>query len=101
MAHPKAVPLDLGGTTRHLLYDINAFCALRDAGVDAFQLDDTALADPRVVRTLVWAGLLAETPDLTAKDVGAWIFPENLKAVAEAFTRAFQRALGQELADPS
>ncbi len=47
MAHPKAVPLELGGQTRHLLYDMNALCALRDNGVDAFTLGEEELKDPQ------------------------------------------------------
>lgn len=100
MAHPKAVPVELGGTTRHLVYDFNALCRLRDEGVDAFKLDDTSLGDPRTIRALVWAGLLAESPDLTVTEVGGWLDMSNLPTVAQAFTKAFERSTKQETADP-
>ena len=50
MAHPKAVPMTLGGQTRHLVYDFNALCRLRDIGVDAFKLDESGMEDPRILR---------------------------------------------------
>ena len=100
MAHPKAVPVHLGGQDRHLLYDFNALCALRDVGVDAFELTDAKLADPRVIRHLVWGGLLHEVPDLAVQDVGRWIDLSNLKDVATAFTKAFERSTQREVVDP-
>lgn len=100
MAHPKAVPIALGGATRHLVYDMNALCALRDEGVDAFSLGDSDLTDPRVVRKLVWAGLLQETPDETLANVGAMIDLSNLAEVGTAFTKAFEKSTKRELDDP-
>lgn len=96
MAHPKAVPLELGGTTRHLVYDMNALCALRDVGVDAFTLTEGQLTDPRVVRSLIWAGLKLESPDLTPEQVGSWIDLSNLVDVGQAFTQAFERSTQRE-----
>lgn len=100
MAHPKAVPVDLGGQTRHVLYDINALCALMDEGVDTTTLTDDLLKDPRVVRKLVWAGLLHESPDVTLHQVGEWIDFSNLMDVAQAFTKAFERAAQRRIPDP-
>ena len=100
MAHPKAVPVTLGGLTRHLVYDFNALCRLRDDGVDAFKLGEGQMDDPRIIRSLIWAGLLEENPDLTPQDVGKWIDMSNLPVVAQAFIDAFQRATQQENADP-
>lgn len=62
MAHPKAVPLELGGQTRHLLFDFAAICPLRDRGIDAMNLQDEQLLDPRVIRDIVWAGIRYEFP---------------------------------------
>ena len=100
MAHPKAVPVTLGGQTRHLVYDFNALCRLRDVGVDAFKLDEGQMEDPRVIRALLWAGLLEESPDVTVEQVGGWLDLSNLASAAHAFTDAFQRSAKQELADP-
>lgn len=100
MAHPKAVPVLLGGETRHLVYDFNALCVLRDHGVDAFALEDSALGDPRVIRKLVWAGLLNESPGLTLDEVGSWMDFSNLADVAHAFTKAFERATQREIPSP-
>ena len=98
--HPKAVPVQLDGQTKHLVYDINALCRLRDIGCDAFKLDEAALGDPRTVRALVWAGLLEECPDVTLEQVGSWIDLANLPAVAHAFTKGFERSTQTELGDP-
>lgn len=99
MAHPKAVPLELNGA-KFLVYDFNALCTLRDEGVDAFKLKDEDLEDPRVIRKLVWAGLLSEHPQTSLEQVGSWIDLSNLKEVAEAFTKAFERATQRELPSP-
>ena len=100
MAHPKAVPVELGGQTRHLVYDLNALCRLRDEGVGFDKLNEQDMADPRLVRKLVWAGLLEENPDLTLDAVGKWIDLQNLATVAGAFTDAFAKSVGTELGDP-
>lgn len=100
MAHPKAVPVALGGLTRHLVYDMNALCALRDEGVDALALGDTDLTDPRVMRKLVWAGLRQENADVTLAQVGEWIDLSNLAEVGTAFTKAFERSTKREQDDP-
>lgn len=99
MAHPKAEPLDLNGA-KYLLYDFNALCALRDEGVDAFTLKDGDLTDPRVIRKLIWAGLLHGTPDVTLAQVGSWMDFSNLTETADAFTRAFEKATQRDLPSP-
>lgn len=95
--HPKAVALDLGGQTRYLVYDFNALCALKDNGVDALSLNEEQMTDPRTIRALIWAGLLASEPSVTLKDVGGWMDPGNLAEVAEAFRKAMEKALQREL----
>lgn len=95
--HPKSVPVELGGQTRSLVYDFNALCALRDSGVDALSLTEEQMTDPRTIRALIWAGLLESEPSVTLKDVGGWMDPGNLKAVAEAFRKAMEKALKREL----
>lgn len=99
MAHPKAVPLDLDGA-KYLVYDFNALCALREEGVDAFTLQDGDLTDPRVIRKLIWAGLLHGCPGVTLTQVGSWLDLSNLTAVAEAFTQAFQKSTQRDLPSP-
>ena len=100
MAHPKAVPLELNGETHYLVYDFTALCALREVGVDAFDLTDQKLTDPRVIRSLVTAGLQCEHPGVTEAQVGKWIDLSEIAAVASAFTQAFERSTKRELADP-
>lgn len=99
MAHPKAVPLDLNGD-KYLVYDFNALCSLRDEGVDAFTLKDADLLDPRVIRKLIWAGLLHHSPNVTLNEVGSWIDLSNLTEIAEAFTQAFEKATKREIPSP-
>lgn len=100
MAHPKAVPVVLGGQTRHLVYDLSALCALRDEGVKFEELSDEHFRDPRLIRKLLWAALLEENPDLTLRDVGGWVDLENFADVVGATTQAFIKSSGQELSDP-
>lgn len=98
MAHPKAVPLVLGGMTRYLVYDLSALCALRDEGIEYDKLQDADFTDPRLTRKLLWAALQAEHPDVTLLQAGAWVDLENIGAVMQATTKAFLRSSGQELA---
>lgn len=95
--HRKSVAVELGGQTRHLVYDFNALCALKDNGVDALSLDEAQMTDPRTIRALIWAGLLESDPNVTLKDVGGWMDPGNLGEVADAFRKAMEKALQREI----
>ncbi len=99
MAHPKAVPLTLDGP-KSLVYNFNTLCTLRDEGVDAFTLQDGDLTDPRVIRKLIWAGLLHDHPEVTLEQVGSWIDLSNLTEVANAFTEAFKKSTQRDLPSP-
>lgn len=109
----KRVAVELGGATRHLVYDFNAFAAMEEETGREFGLlfDDLLSAvmatkpnpdDPdgepiraarmpkaSLVRTMVWAGLLHEAPSLTVREVGSWLHTNNLPAVVSAMTQAF------------
>ena len=97
MAHPKAVPLVLGGVTRYLVYDLSALCALREEGVEYDKLKDEDFTDPRLTRKLLWAALLAEQPEVTLDQAGRWVDLENIGTVMQATTKAFLKSSGQEL----
>lgn len=69
------VPITIDGRTRHLRYDLNALAAVEErlnlGGIGEVQglLQQISV---RTLRTLLWAGLLHESPDLEEREVGSW-----------------------------
>ena len=98
--HPKSVTLSLHGTTYTLLYNLGAVCALRDRGVDAFNLTVEMLTDPRTIRTLLWGGLRKYHPDVTEDALGDLLDLSDLPEVALAFTDALRKASTKEIVGP-
>jgi hypothetical protein len=92
------VGIEIGGRRRTLRYDLNALATLEEKlGLSISQLDHTTLG-VRAIRSLIWAGLVGEEPELTETDVGAWIGPGAL-AITTAMTKvgeALKEALGGE-----
>lgn len=88
------VSVDLGGQTRHLLYDLNALCTLKAQGINLLApSDDKDTEDPVVLRALLWAGFLHETPTLTVEQVGRWVTMERIGELAETFAVALTGSL--------
>ena len=100
MSHPKSVDVPIKGTTYTLLYNLGAICALRDKGVDAFNLTAETLTDPRTIRTLLWGGLRKYHPEVTEEQLGDLLDLSDLPEVAEAFTEALRKASTKEIAGP-
>ena len=98
--HPKAVDFPLQGTTYTLLYNLGAVCALRERGVDAFNLTADILTDPRTIRTLLWGGLRKYHPEMTEEVLGDLLDLSDLPDAALAFTEALRKASTKEIVGP-
>jgi hypothetical protein len=93
MSIPKVkVPITLGGATRNLVMDYNAWCEVEKlTGKNPFAEDASFdLQSPNNIRVMLWAGLRHEAPTLTLDQVGVWLneteggFTMGLVAVAQA-----------------
>lgn len=86
---------DFGGRDRYIRYDANALAALGERlGIKIrlghFQEDLMGTPLPlSAVRTLVWAGLIHEDPELKEQEVGSWLDDENVGEVMDAFFSRF------------
>lgn len=91
----SGVKVTLGGRQRTLRYDLNALAELEEAtGTSLAELQSKTVG-LRFLRALVWAGLLHQEPDLTQREVGAWIDGENLQEVQDAAVKALTAAFSQ------
>ncbi len=69
-----SIPLDLGGKTRQLRFDINAAVTYeRTMGKSIRHILDQADPSDEERLTLVWCCLLTEEEGLTRKQVGTWL----------------------------
>lgn len=89
------VKLNLGGKERQLRYDLNAIAELGDRleiriRLAHFEKDlMNVMLPPSAIRTLIWAGLIADEPDLTEKEVGSWVTQDNFMEVLTGFFGLF------------
>ena len=91
----NTVTLELGGRARRLKYDLNAIAEigerlgitvrLSNLGGDLLERE----LPLKAVRTILWAGLVHEDPDLTEEKVGSWVDQDNLQEVMERFFGLF------------
>ena len=102
----KTIKLVLGGKERRLSYDLNSIAEigerlnirvrLSSLGADLMERE----LPLRALRTLLWAGLVHEEPDLTEEEVGAWVTLDNVQEVTEYFFELFGgTGLGPTLTD--
>lgn len=91
----KGTRISLGGKERELRYDLNAIAEIGDRlgltiRLAHFQEDlmDAPLS-LSAVRTVLWAGLIHAEPDLTEKEVGAWVDQDNITEVFVVFSSLF------------
>lgn len=99
-AHPKAVPIELGGRTRYLLFTLGAFAKMDREGIAPYTLTDEMLRQPRWQQVALWAGLTTDDPTLTLDEVGTWVDLENFATVMLKVTEAFTRSAGQTIRGP-
>lgn len=105
----KAVSIELGGKTRKLVLDFNAYATIEEH-TNQFFGDALAafVSQPRahLVRLVVFAALRTTDPQVTLEDVGSWITTDNFpyvgEKVAELLNLYFERrqSEGQAEANP-
>lgn len=94
------VAVHLGGQTRHLLYDLNALCELKGQGINLLAANqDKDTEDPTVLRALLWAGFLHETPDLRVEQVGRWVTMDRIAELADTFALALSGSVQPQSPD--
>ena len=83
-----------------MLYDFNALIELEELygdmqsvfeGLESFRM--------KVIRDMVWAGLLHEDEGVTPRDVGKMLHPGNIAGVAEKITEAIYLSLPEAEAE--
>ena len=102
----RTVTIHLGGKDRELRYDLNAIAAIGDRLKLSGRLNDLAadlLGKPlplSALRTILWAGLICDQPDLTEEEVGSWVDLDNFAEVWERFFTLFRGKLSESAARP-
>lgn len=92
----KPIPITLD-KPRTLLYDFNAFIELEEIYGDvSTALEGLEKLKIKVVRDMIWAGLLHEDENLTPKQVGKMLHPSNIEEVAYKIAEA----IGVSLPEP-
>lgn len=82
---------------RSLCYDLNALIALEEIdGTVNEVMEKLQKGSLKAVRSLLWAGLLREDPDITMQQVGAMIDMNSLPIIAEAITKAVEGAMPEQ-----
>jgi hypothetical protein len=75
---------------------LNSLIALEEScGLSLLKLEG-AEKSPRLLRDLLWAGLIHEDADLTREAVGGLVGMVELANLWDAVTRALEAALGEE-----
>ena len=90
------VPVMLGGVERGLLYTNRALKAIQRAtGKNPFDAREWGdlMRDPDGLATLLWAGLLHESPDLSVDQVDDWILLPRTNYYVERLWYAYRDAL--------
>ena len=87
---------------RRLVYDFNALSALEDQiGKSALEEATWAALSAKDIRAFVWAGLLADDPEITLVEVGAMLDVSNLDYLGDKLSEAFGEALKKPGAESS
>ena len=99
----RTVTIELGGKERELRLDLNAIAAICDKLKLTGRLNNLAedlLGKPlpvSAIRTLLWAALIWNDPDLTEEEVGSWVDLDNFAEVWESFFTLFRgKLLGKD-----
>lgn len=91
------VPIQLGQETRHLLVTFEALLLLEEKTGKSVLLGgvfDELKANE--VKLMTWGALKWQNPDLSLKEVGRWIHPNNLPEVLNKVTEAWSKGIGVE-----
>lgn len=94
----KSVPITLqDGKERHLRFTLNALAELEDrygSVEEAFKKVEGGTSI-KALRTVIWAGLIWEDPDITEQDVGNLIDIAYMQEMIEALGGAFEADMPQ------
>lgn len=86
---PITIELD---KERSLLLDLNAMAEFEDAtGKNMFKIGENFSA--RDLRAMLWACLVHEDEELTEKQVGKMITPDNIKYVEEKLGEVYEKQM--------
>lgn len=92
---------------RTLVLSFNALCRAEEVTGINFLMGDFTFSSVRVLRALVWAGLIHEDPSLTLEGVGDMIEEAGTDNVGNAIIEAYAKAMpdanikeGEEDEDP-
>ncbi|MCY8048446.1 gene transfer agent family protein [Bacillus haynesii] len=81
----------LGDKEYSLRYDLNALVELEDRmGVPLSEMGEMKITI-RTVRSMLWAGVLHENPDVTEEELGKYVDMENLEDIQGAISEAFSK----------
>ena len=95
----RTVTIHLGGRDRELRYDLNAIALIGEKLELSGRLNDLAadlLGKPlplSALRTILWAGLVWDEPDLDEHKVGSWVDMDNVGEVWDRFFTLFRDRL--------
>ncbi len=96
----KGIPIELGGKTRYLKFDLNAFANLEEMYGDIEQaMNALEKGSIKAIRAILWAGLTHEFLDengnttLTEREVGGWFDITDLSALSGTIGEAFKDAI--------
>ena len=93
MSLPRVkVPLRLD-RERTLILSFNALCRAEEVTGINFLMGEFTFSSVRVMRALVWSGLLHEDPTLTLEDVGDLIEAAGVDDIAREIINAFAAAM--------
>lgn len=87
----KMVAIELD-KARNLYYNLNAIAEIEDKlGIPLSKMGEVDLG-VKSIRTMLWAGLIHEDPELTEVEVGNLVDFENISYVQEKVGEAFAAA---------
>ncbi len=95
----KSVSIEVDGDKYFLRYDLNALVELEDAYDNieqAFNFEENPKGAISKLRKVLYAGLMANHPDMTEKAVGELFTVENLGDFQEAIAKAMDAAMPDE-----
>ena len=93
MSLPRVtVPLRLD-RDRTLVLSFNALCRAEEVTGINFLMGDFTFSSVRVMRALVWSGLLHEDPSLSLEEVGDMIEEAGADGIAKQIIAAFVAAM--------
>lgn len=94
------VPIELGGETRYLRFDLNAFAELEELyGSIEDAMDALEKGSIKAIRAIIWAGLVHQhmddlgRPTLPVSQVGSWIELKDIPTLSGTLGKAFAEAM--------